>query len=267
MRPGFTVVEVLVVVAIVAALIGLLLPAIHIARESARRSSCCNNLRQLGLAAKTHVDSQGIFPTGGWGAMWVGDPDLGYGPRQPGGWIYNILPYIEHANLRQIGSRLAEKEKRLELRRLLQSPIEFLQCPSRRPCVLYPYSGPDALRNVDPPAKVAKSDYAINSSVSHEKSEVTIAEIRVKNGMSHTVLVGEKAMSADHYADGFSSGDQLNMFVGDSSDIARGVLPPPSPDSAQLSGAGFGSSHPSGCHEVFCDGSVKFLTYDPNTMP
>src|SRR5262245_55982395 len=88
---GFTLVEVLVVIAIIGILVGLLLPAINSARESSRRTACENNLHQIAIAVNLHEGAQHTFPTGGWGANWVGDPDAGFGPRQPGGWIYNIL--------------------------------------------------------------------------------------------------------------------------------------------------------------------------------
>ena len=61
---GFTLVELLVVVAILATLMGLILPAVQSARESARRSSCLNNVRQLGLAAANHESARGRFPLG-----------------------------------------------------------------------------------------------------------------------------------------------------------------------------------------------------------
>jgi len=91
-KAGFTLVELVVVIAIIGLLVAMLMPAVQQVRSSARQTFCRNNLRQLGLAFSNIEASHGHFPSMGWGYYWHVDPNFGIGKNQPGGWTYQILP-------------------------------------------------------------------------------------------------------------------------------------------------------------------------------
>ena len=259
---GFTLIELLVVIGIIGILIALLIPAVQAAREAARRTSCSNNLKQLGLGFQLHYEQHGFFPTGGWGQDWVGDPDGGFADQQPGGWIYNVLPYIEAQTLRDIGKLQAPPAKRTALVELLQSPLSTLHCPSRRIAELFPYKGPTMLENVDPPSDVAKTDYAVNGEVSPPRDQAIEADL--SQPLSQTILAGEKWVDRQRYESGDSAGDGLAAYVGDSSDIRRNLSEPFAADSA--TGGGFGGPHPGGAQFVYGDGTVRFVSYNEDLL-
>lgn len=105
-RPGFTLVELLVVIAIIGILVGLLLPAVQQAREAARRMSCSNNMKQLGLAAHNFESAHSKFPPGLLGPKdragkldhnWWGDPNLFKNPSV--GTNVFLLPFMEQAQI------------------------------------------------------------------------------------------------------------------------------------------------------------------------
>jgi prepilin-type N-terminal cleavage/methylation domain-containing protein len=163
-RAAFTLVELLVVIAIIGVLVSLLLPAVQAAREAARRSQCSNQLRQLALAWHLHHDSQKCLPTGGWGYQWVGDPNRGLGEKQPGGWAYSILPYIEQSGVFNIGKGVTSAaDKRTALAKLAETPVGTFYCPSRRPAQAYANKASAITpNNANRPVVLARSDYAGN---------------------------------------------------------------------------------------------------------
>ncbi len=167
---GFTLVELLVVIAIIGVLVALLLPAVQAAREAARRNTCKNNLKQLALGWMNHESTTGHFPTGGWGTEWVGDADRGFSKGQPGGWMYNTLPFIEQQPLHNLSSdgqpnTITQQQKDGTLQILLQ-PVATFSCPSRRSGLLFPATlGPQLANNAafNVGNLVGRGDYAANA--------------------------------------------------------------------------------------------------------
>jgi prepilin-type N-terminal cleavage/methylation domain-containing protein len=302
-RDAFTIVELLIVITIVGILLSLLLPAVESSQEAARKTQCKNNLRQLALAATYHLDSAGYFPSGGWGYRWAGDPDRGFGTRQPGGWIYSILPYVEERTLWRAGAGINFTQnptaKETALAAQVKQPIPILNCPSRRPPDLYPYSpqrAPINLNAADLIPGVVKTDYAISigdtgevqypgpssfadvdgdnykwqsgyTGVSFQASQVTVPQIT--DGLSHTYLIGEKYLDATAYTNGADSSDNDAATQGFDNDMCRIASPdfPPKGDiPGEVNPSIFGSAHVEGFHMAFCDGSVHFIDYsiDPD---
>ncbi len=242
---GFTLVELLVVITIIGILIALLLPAVQSAREAARRTQCINNLKQIALAALNHDSTYGQLPTGGWGRTWVGDPDRGASVDQPGGFFYNILPFMEQQGVYQLGSGKSDSEKASTWTpQAAATPIASLSCPSRRrpQAIVVPSSKSLCNLTFSSGMRWFHSDYAANAGdyddtgttgdwgtsytncswptrgtifsttltanatgISFQQSRIGIAEIA--DGTSNTYMVGEKYLDANRYTTGDDPGD------------------------------------------------------------
>ncbi len=130
-RPGLILLELLVVIAIIGTLVGHLLPAVMRVRESANRSACANNLKQLVLAAQMYNDPFGRLPPGQIGPyQWIvpNQPYFGWGPNSYG-WsrLSRILPLIEQENLFKAGGI---PNKTLAQSGIAGSRIVLFLCPS-----------------------------------------------------------------------------------------------------------------------------------------
>ncbi len=302
-RRAFTLVELLVVITIIGILIGLLLPAVQSAREAARRLQCSNNLKNMGLAMLLHEQQHQVFPTGGWGYNWLGDPDRGFGLKQPGGWIYNILPYVEQQALHDMpsNSKIAGTKEAKTLQ-MAMTPLSLMNCPSRRRSQLYP-GNIEGVINADTGSQMAKTDYAVNqgsvrwpgdfggpsslsegenfswwnsnanrtaaTGICYAVSQIDMAQIR--DGSSNVIMIGEKFLDPSYYSSGtgnVETGDTRGMFQGEDSCTGRWTNLPPVADGPTVNvatpGDRFGASHSGAANFVFCDGSVRSISYSIN---
>jgi prepilin-type N-terminal cleavage/methylation domain-containing protein/prepilin-type processing-associated H-X9-DG protein len=259
-QAGFTLVELLVVIAIIGVLVALLLPAIQAARESARRTQCTNNLKQVALGFLLHEGSQKFLPTGGWGYMWMSHPDRGFGLKQTGSWGYTILPYVEEQALFDMGKGLPAAQQRAALVKLHATPVRTYYCPTRREAKAYPmaYGGfVSSPLNCDPSPVSAggRNDYAANAGTTTFGGFVagpgTLAQgdngtytgwateartfpgtgiianhviFRLKHvtdGTTKTFMIGEKFIEPKYYENGVSIGDDQSVYVADERDVVR----------------------------------------------
>ncbi len=252
------------VITIIGILIALLLPAVQAAREAARMLQCRNNLKQIALGCLDHEHIHGIFPTGGWGWGWSGDPDRGFRRRQPGGWMFNILPYIEQQPLRDLGLG----DSKIGRTRTAQTALAVHYCPSRRAAVPYPYTiAPTSpYINIYQPPFVGRSDYAgcagccgvdcdrwpawgygpytleqgdgwteekwrseyqdcVTGGVFSVRGERTMADI--SDGASNTFLIGEKYLNPDGYTTGVETDDDQGWTIGYDYDVIRWTISSP----------------------------------------
>lgn len=273
-------------IGIIGILVALVLPAVQAAREAARKTQCKNRLKQIGTAFALHHDAHRHFPTDGWGWQWVGDAGRGFAWKQPGGWCFNVLPFLEQETARELaigGASTAE---------LLRTPIPVFYCPSRRRAAVYPFTITGSpLHNSDPVTEAAKTDYAVcagdstidtpagppsadprdlrsyrwppfrrATGVSYVLSRIRTADIL--DGTSQTAMVGEKYLARANYDDGQSLGDDQTAYLGDDADIRRWTDEPPQLDGPNDDIQHFGAAHTAGCHFVLCDGSVRLIAYD-----
>lgn len=289
-RLGFSLVELLVVLGIFSVLLAVLLPAVQVARESARQSQCRNNLRQIATALQNFHSTHGRLPGNGWGFAWIGEPGRAAGTSQPGGWIYQILPQLEQGHLWELGAGLSGSDRSAALSKICSTPIPLFKCPTRASAPLGPPSLRVTYRNADVPANVARTDYAINEGdyitdtrggprtlAEGDSSDFAWTDVskatgvswlrkgaslsQISDGTSNTYLVGEKYVSRRGYRDPVDLGYDQPMFSGVDLDNARWTLETPIQDEGAFSERSFGSAHSSACMMSLCDGSVRAISY------
>lgn len=269
---GFTLMELLVVISLIGMLMSLLLPAVQQSRESARRITCANHLKQVSLAVLGLENAHRVLPNnGGWdgqqrikatdgtqftpyttdfslGATYrwgVGDPQRG--PRtQLGSWAFGILPYIERRDIH------AAQDWKV--------PVGSYICPSRRSLGAHGVAAQDANGKYGGGGwNWGKTDYAANLMIAPRQPRCwAIAEIL--DGTSHTLLLGEKAFDRSIEGDSSWYWDEP-FFMGGSNGTARDGVEILADGSGARFKGNWGAAHPEGANFAYVDGSVRFTSF------
>lgn len=281
-RWAFTLIELLVVMAIISILISLLLPAVQKAREAANRTSCINNLKQLGLAAANFESGNRCLPPARILRSGVERDDADVEIRGGATWAVYLLPYMEQDNAFQRWHFESWYHYQDPTVREFNVPSYF--CPSRRgpgSDVLLSVSGdllafpggqsdedtdghfeqiPGALADyacsMGPALSTSHGAFNLNNSVNWDKG---LSVSKIRDGMSNTILFGEKNIPLDSWG---QAGWDCSTYDGDMPTCSSRVGGPGSPIAVSLRDSGwvFGSMHPTVCNFAFCDGSVHSLS-------
>lgn len=240
-RSGFTLVELLVVIAIIGVLMGLLLPAVQMAREAARRASCQNNSRQLGIAAMNYESARQKFPPGytqarinASGQVWTGGSTSGF-QFQGHSAFYYLLPYVEQRNVYDdMDPRVPLNNRVMDpLLNRAATPLKMLICPSDQltgqserhtngewyGMTSYKLNGGTrpifATSATNDGMFMAFGPAARKASTAPVGTQLRIAE--VLDGMSNTILFGERLHMDDNFdtftTAGWNSGSTIRTWA------------------------------------------------------
>lgn len=253
---GFSLVELLVVISIIGALVALLLPAIQAAREAARRCSCGNNLRQIGVATQMYHDARGYLPPARIHDTIGADYESA---------LLILLPFLEESNRYvaydpELGTSAPANAG------VVESKIPCYVCPS----MLLPAdaSGPapgsyGSCTGSESPwlSAVYGSLTGHNGAIAAHPTIVRLQD--VTDGTSHTFAFGEE----DYFGGQSPTGPKwAGGYITDSFAATWGPFNPENPtDDPGLVGrfaTAFRSDHPGGVQFVMVDGSARFLTND-----
>jgi prepilin-type processing-associated H-X9-DG protein len=253
-------VELLVVIAIIGILIALLLPAVQAAREAARRSSCKNNLKQIGLALQNYHSALGQFPPGVLGT--TGSTAAGHLLHT---WQALLLPFLEQSNT-QNAYDFNVRFDHPNNAAIVLTPLAVYLCPT---------SKDEIVAN-----QYAPSHYAGNAGVTQGQDDGVLYPMskinfrHIIDGTSNTIAAGELAYDIGGWARGANNsgggggggGSQgfaravLRWWRCSSACAKPGMNPPETTCSTSCERRfQFSSLHDGGCHFVFADGHVSYV--------